>query len=88
MIPEWFVEAGHVSLGIAIDDGCLVLLTRQPADDDWLPTDHIPPAVIPRLAEIAEAWATACCSAGCSGDGSPSPQTDALLGYWLGERET
>lgn len=40
--PQWFVDVGsEVTVGIAMDDGCYVVLLQQPTGQ-WRPTTHIP----------------------------------------------
>ena len=88
MTPEWLIDIGHGSVvGVGIDDGCLVVLTKHPSGE-WLPTTHIPPEATQRLSEIAEVgWPTAGCSAGCSDCGSQFLPQSALLDHSTGERE-
>jgi hypothetical protein len=52
--PDWIEDIGlGCSVGITIDGGCLMVLTRDPLGY-WEPTSHIPPAIARRLGEIAE----------------------------------
>jgi hypothetical protein len=49
--PRWTVDVGNgCSLGIAIDDGCFVVLYHH--GDSWRPGKHIPKAVAVRISEL------------------------------------
>jgi hypothetical protein len=52
--PKWTVDIdGTDTLGIAIDDGCFVVLYRH--GNSWRPGTHIPKEVANRIAELVEA---------------------------------
>ena len=51
--PRWTVKIERGStLGIAIDDGCFIVL--YPHEGGWRPGKHIPKAVAARMAELLE----------------------------------
>ena len=52
--PQWTVDTGPKgdTLGIAVDDGCFVVL--YPHEGGWRPGKHIPRAVAERMAELLE----------------------------------
>ena len=52
-VPIWTVDVGHgCEVGITLDDGCFVVLTRNWVDQ-WMPSTHIPKPVALRLGELA-----------------------------------
>jgi len=52
--PRWMVDGEKgVVLGIAIDDGCFVVLYPH-GKDAWRPGTHIPRMVAKRIAELLE----------------------------------
>jgi len=52
--PKWKVDVGSgCELGIAVDDGCFMVLYRNKTGQ-WLPGKHIPPAVASKLGELAD----------------------------------
>jgi hypothetical protein len=53
-LPNWKVDVGNGdTVGIAVDDGCFVVLYRQ--GTSWRPGKHIPKTVAQRMAELAVA---------------------------------
>ena len=53
-VPEWKVDVGSgCELGIAIDDGCFLVLYPKETGQ-WLPGKHIPPAVARKLGDLAD----------------------------------
>lgn len=57
--PERYVDAGGCEVGIAWDDGCLVVLVEK-LPSQWIPTSWIPPQAVRALAEMAEAYPLQC----------------------------
>ena len=54
--PRWSVDLGDGdTLGIAIDDGCFVVLYLHA--DGWRPGTHIPKEAAKRIAELCESGA-------------------------------
>lgn len=52
--PQWFVDVGdHCRLGIAVDDGCFIVLYPHP-NGVWRPGTHVPQAVANRMAELRD----------------------------------
>lgn len=49
--PEWVIDIGNGKLGVAVDDGCLVVLYPRPGNT-WRPGTHIPKAVAIQIAEL------------------------------------
>jgi hypothetical protein len=54
--PEWMIEMGDSdALGLAIDDGCFVVLYRH--GSTWRPGTHIPKEAAERIAKLITAGA-------------------------------
>lgn len=52
--PEWKVDVGSdCELGIAIDDGCFLVLYPNETGQ-WLPGKHIPPEVAKKLGSLVD----------------------------------
>lgn len=54
-VPDRYVDVGGCEVGIAWDDGCLVVLVEK-APGQWLPTSWIPPQAVDAMREMVSAY--------------------------------